>query len=194
MLTETACHCLYAEEHMSTATVFSVNCDPLTEEIEEVFREHYALVYRTAFSVTGSPQDAEDVVQNLFLQILRRGFPGGLREKPKAYLYRAAVNLSINAVRLRQRHVLTNDAERCDAAVETTDDAEAAGLERRLVDAVSQLNPRAVEMLILRYEHDYSDAEIGKLLGTSRTVIAVTLHRARARLKKLLASSSGGKP
>ena len=179
---------------MSTATVFSVNCDPLTEEIEEVFREHYALVYRTAFSVTGSPQDAEDVVQNLFLQILRRGFPCGLKEKPKAYLYRAAVNLSINAVRLRRRHVLTNDAERFDAAVETTDDAEAAGLERRLVDAMSQLNPRAVEMLILRYEHDYSDAEIGKLLGTSRTVIAVTLHRARARLKKLFASSSGEKP
>jgi DNA-directed RNA polymerase specialized sigma24 family protein len=49
-------------------------------------------------------------------------------------------------------------------------------------------------MLILRYEHDYSDAENGKLLGTSRTVIAVTLHRARARLKKLLGGSSGEKP
>jgi len=43
-----------------------------------------------------------------------------------------------------------------------------------------------VEILILHYEHDYSDAQIGKLLGTSRGVIAVTLYRARARLKKLL--------
>jgi DNA-directed RNA polymerase specialized sigma24 family protein len=50
-----------------------------------------------------------------------------------------------------------------------------------------------VEMLILRYEHNYSDAEIGKLLGKSRGVIAVTLYRARARLKKLVRASSGEK-
>jgi DNA-directed RNA polymerase specialized sigma24 family protein len=40
--------------------------------------------------------------------------------------------------------------------------------------------------LILRYEHDYSDAEIAKLLGTSRSAIAVRLFRARARLKKFM--------
>src|SRR5262245_5923799 len=177
---------------MSTATVFNVANEPLADEVEEVFREHYALVYRTAFSVTGSPQDAEDVIQNLFLQILRKGFPPGLKEKPKAYLYRAAVNLSINTVRFRKRHVLTDDAEQLDATVEPGNDA-GADLQERLVDAIAQLNPRWVEMLILRYEHDYTDAEIGKLLGTSRTVIAVTLHRARARLKKLLAGSSGEK-
>jgi RNA polymerase sigma factor (sigma-70 family) len=66
-------------------------------------------------------------------------------------------------------------------------------LQKNLVQAMSQFSPRAVEMLILRYEHDYSDAEIGKLLGTSRGVIAVTMHRARARLKKLLRRSSGEK-
>jgi len=59
-------------------------------------------------------------------------------------------------------------------------------LQARLVAAIAQLNPRAVEMLILRYEHDTSEAEIGRLLGTSRAVVAVTLFRARARLKKLL--------
>jgi len=44
-------------------------------------------------------------------------------------------------------------------------------------------------MLILRYEHDYTDAEIAGVLGTSRGVVAVTLFRARARLKKLLRAS-----
>ena len=44
-------------------------------------------------------------------------------------------------------------------------------------------------MLILRYEHGTSEAEIGRLLGTSRAVVAVTLFRARARLKKLLRAS-----
>ena len=58
--------------------------------------------------------------------------------------------------------------------------------QQRVVHAMAQLNPRAVEMLILRYEHDYNDAEIAKMLGTSRGAVAVTLYRARARLKKLL--------
>jgi RNA polymerase sigma factor (sigma-70 family) len=58
-----------------------------------------------------------------------------------------------------------------------------------LSDALAQLNPRAVEILILRYEHDYSDAEIARILGKSRGAIALTLFRARARLKALLRTS-----
>ena len=46
-------------------TVF--NREQLTEDFEEIVRQHYLLVYRTAYSVTGSPQDAEDVLQNVFL-------------------------------------------------------------------------------------------------------------------------------
>ena len=53
------------------------------------------------------------------------------------------------------------------------------------------VNPKAASILILRYLHNYSDAEIAKLLGTSRGVIAVTLYRSRARLKKLLDASLG---
>jgi RNA polymerase sigma factor (sigma-70 family) len=62
-------------------------------------------------------------------------------------------------------------------------------LQRRLSDALAQLKPRAVEILILRYEHDYSDAEIARILGKSRGAIALTLFRARARLKVLLHKS-----
>jgi RNA polymerase sigma factor (sigma-70 family) len=169
---------------MSTLTVFNVAREPLAEELEEIFREHYSLVYRTAYSVTGGPQDAEDIVQSLFLQLLRLGFPEGLRANPKAYLYRATVNLSLNAVKSRRRRVLLADVDRLEAPVQHVDPD--PDLKKRLVDAMAQLHPRAVEILILHYEHNYSDAQIGKLLGTSRGVIAVTLYRARARLKKLL--------
>src|SRR3954454_22197380 len=91
----------------------------LSEDLDEVFGEHARLVYRTAYGVTGSPQDAEDVVQNLFLQLLRRGFPAEFRNNPKAYLYRAAVNASLNAVKARQRHVSAIDPARLELAVDT---------------------------------------------------------------------------
>lgn len=181
-------------EHMSSVAVFRRPHEPLAEDLEDAFREHSRLVYRTAYSVTGSAQDAEDVVQTLFLQLLRRGLPPAFKTNPKGYLYRAAVNLSLNAVKSRRRRPTAVDPEKLEVADNRPDEREAAvkdDLQARLVDAIAQLNPRAVEMLVLRYEHGTSEAEIGRLLGTSRAVVAVTLFRARARLKRLLRASSG---
>jgi RNA polymerase sigma factor (sigma-70 family) len=178
---------------MSPVAAFTRISDPLSAELEAIFREHSRLVYGSAYSVTGSAQDAEDVVQTLFLQLLRRGFPPGLRDNPKAYLYRAAVNLALNAVKSRRRRDAAVDAARLEIAVETPEDDRSnpeCDLRERLVTAMAQLNPRAVEMLVLRYEHDCTEAEIGRLLGTSRGVVAITLFRARARLKKLLRATS----
>ena len=174
---------------MSLVTVFNATNKEVTQEFEETFREHAPMIYRTAYSVTRTPQDAEDVVQTLFLGMLRRGIPEGLKENPRAYLYRAAVNLSINAVRLRSRHVPITDAELLSTPDnEKTPEAD-ADMQRRLANAIARLNPRAVEVLILRYEHNYSDAEIAKLLGKSRGAVALMLYRARARLKSLLRHS-----
>jgi RNA polymerase sigma factor (sigma-70 family) len=58
---------------------------------------------------------------------------------------------------------------------------------------MAKLSPSAVEILILRYEHNFSDAQIAKMLGKSRGTVAVTLYRARARLKKLLRAAMGDK-
>jgi RNA polymerase sigma-70 factor (ECF subfamily) len=181
---------MHGEEQMSKAIVVNEIGDPLTNELEGIFREHYPMVYRTAYSLTGSLQDAEDIVQSLFLQLLRLGFPRGLRDNSKAYLYRATVNLSLNAVKSRRRQILIEDVELLESPSVPAASGPDPELRRRLLDAMAQLHPRAVEILILHYEHNYSDAQIGKLLGTSRGVIAVTLHRARARLKKLLDASS----
>ena len=56
---------------------------------------------------------------------------------------------------------------------------------------MARLKPRALEILMLRYQRDYSDAQIAALLGTSRGVIAVTLYRIRARLRTLLRFGRG---
>jgi RNA polymerase sigma-70 factor (ECF subfamily) len=142
-------------------------------------------VYRTAYGVTGCAEDAEDVLQTVFLKLLRRGASPDLYKNTKGYLYRAAVNLSLDILQSRQRHVSTRE-------VHVEQPPAGFGLNpygithEELSRALSQLRPRAVEILILRYTHGYSDAEIAKMLGSSRGVIAVGLYRARARLKKLL--------
>src|SRR6185503_19623444 len=107
---------------MSSVAVFRRPHEPLAEDLEDAFREHSRLVYRTAYSVTGSAQDAEDVVQTLFLQLLRRGFPPDFTKNPKGYLYRAAVNLSLNAVKARQRRAAGGDPDRLDIADHRVDE------------------------------------------------------------------------
>jgi RNA polymerase sigma-70 factor (ECF subfamily) len=144
-------------------------------------------------AITGNLEDAEDVVQTLFLRLIRRGLPPGCKQSPKAYLYRATVNMALDSVRARQRQIVSSVAEQLDLPDEANEPSPESAIQGPLVEAIAQLNPRAVEMLILRYEHHYTDAEIGKLLGKSRGVVAVTLYRARARLKKLLRASLGGK-
>jgi RNA polymerase sigma-70 factor (ECF subfamily) len=114
-------------------------------------------------------------------------------KNPKAYLYRAAVNLSLNTIRLRQRHVLTDDAERFEAVGHVAESESAEDLHRRLYAAIAELDPEAAQILILRYVHNYSDAAIARLMGKSRTVIAVRLFRSRARLRKLIRGPLGDK-
>lgn len=177
---------------MSIAAVASMTDVALPSELEDLFREHHRLIYRTAYSVTGSRHDAEDVLQTVFLRLLRRGFPPDLNRNPQGYLYRAAVNLSLNSVRSRKRLHLVDGAERLLAEVPAPESKPDEGVQRSLLDAIAQLKPRAVEILILRYAHGHSDAEIAKMLGTSRGTIAVALFRSRARLKKLLMHASAG--
>ena len=178
---------------MSTLNVSDVIVETLDQEFEEIFREHYQMTYRTAYGVTGNPADAEDVVQTIFLKLLRREFPPDLKKNPKAYLYRAAVNQSLNTIQAKKRHVLTNAPEQFEKIRLAPNSAEE--IHQRLYEAVAELNPASAHILVLRYVHNYTDAEIAKLLGTSRGTIAVSLYRSRARLRKLMGASSvsGGK-
>jgi RNA polymerase sigma-70 factor (ECF subfamily) len=136
------------------------------------------------------------VVQALFLQLWRRGLPTDFGKNPRGYLYRASINLALNIVRARRRQPLALDPAAlqlvADSRAESSPDSSLRSeVHAQLAVAMAQLNRRAVDMLVLRYTEDYSDAEIARLLGTSRVAVAVTLFRARARLKKLLRGASG---
>jgi RNA polymerase sigma factor (sigma-70 family) len=162
----------------------------LQQEFEALFQEHYVMAYRTAYGVIGNPQDAEDVAQTIFLRLLKRKLPPELIQNPRAYFYRAAVNASLNAIQQKKRHVLTDDTDGLEAPPSESDSESAEDVHRRLYEAVAELTPESAHILILRYVHNCSDAEIAKILGTSRGTIAVSLYRSRARLKKLMRASS----
>ena len=169
-----------------------VTAPPLPEAFERVFREHSEFIYRTAYRVTGNPEDAEDVLQTLFVRLLHAERPKHFERNARAYLYRAAVNLSLNVIRNRSRIILADTSDYEGPASRTASRGETE-IRSRLSVALAELSPKAAEILILRHVHGYTDSEIAKLLGTSRGTIAVSLFRSRSRLRKSLRAYLGGK-
>ena len=179
---------------MSIVTTTEPSGPAVAREFDDIFKEHASLIFRTAYGVTASHEDAEDVLQTLFLRLLRRELSAEVRRNPRAYLYRAAVNLSLDIVRSRRRQVPIENPERFETLLAKPEPCCDDDLHRRLYEAIAELKPRSAEMLILRYVHNKSDAEIARMLGVSRGTIALRLFRSRARLKKLLRAQPGEQP
>jgi RNA polymerase sigma-70 factor (ECF subfamily) len=158
-------------------------------ELETLFQSHHDRVFRTAHRVTGSPADAEDVLQTVFLRLVKGKETYDLSENAGAYLSRAAINASLDLVRSRSRAKSVGladvDAESLESRFRNPE-AEHADRELQTLirQAVAGLGKTAGEMFVLRYYECYDNQEIAKLLDTSQMVVGVVLHRARTRLRK----------
>jgi RNA polymerase sigma-70 factor, ECF subfamily len=166
-------------------------------QLEELFRVHGREVFKSAFRVTGSESDAEDVVQNVFLRLLANRHAGRVRrEEAGAYLRRAATNAALDTLRRRRTRgaVPLEDAPPellADLAPGADRQFSSAVLGRALRDGLGQLNPRAAEAFALRYLEGLTNSEVAATLGTSAPVVAVTLHRARRALQKHIEKTVG---
>ena len=158
-------------------------------ELETLFQAHHGRVFRTAQRITGSAADAEDVLQTVFLRLVKGQEEYDWSQNPEAYLSRAAINASLDLLRsrTRSRAVALDDAH-ADSIVSTFRSPEAVHADRELQtlvrQAVSRLGNTAGEMFVLRYYEGFDNKEIAAFMKTSPLVVGVVLHRARTKLRK----------
>jgi RNA polymerase sigma-70 factor, ECF subfamily len=171
------------------AAVAAIPLADASESLSQLFREHHRRVLLAAYRITGNMADAEDIAQSVFLRLATGNTLSPVNAG--SYLYRAAINGALDLLRRRKAAAL--ESLEVIAAEATTDPGNSpdAGLsveELRawLRLAISELTPRAAEMFTLRYLEDLDNREIAAWMGASQAVVAVTLHQARARLKKRL--------
>ena len=158
-------------------------------EMETLFQAHHGRVFRTAHRITGSAADAEDVLQTVFLRLIKGGESYDFANHPEAYLSRAAINASLDLLRSRNRNRAVGLDEVNVSGIESkirNPEVQHADRELQLLirQAVARLGETAGEMFVLRYYEGYDNQEIAKLLGTSQMVVGVVLHRARTKLRK----------
>ena len=154
----------------------------MIKPLDQLYEAHHSMVFRTAYRITGNAADAEDVLQTVFLRLVR-GNPEILN--PESYLRRSAVNAALDMVRARHESD-TLEPERMAASGSCTELAE---LRDQLRRELAKLPPRNAEMFAMRFFEGYTNPEIAKLLGISQVVVAVTLHRTRRKLQKEMGGS-----
>jgi RNA polymerase sigma-70 factor (ECF subfamily) len=153
--------------------------------LEKAFREHHGRVFRAAHRITGNPHDAEDILQTVFLRLAQKGDLSA--ENVPSYLYRAAINASIDLIRARRGSVTLDQAARTLRSADTPERTRESGEVREwLRRALAALPSAAAEMFALRYIEGHGNSEIARMLGVSRVRVAVSLHRTRQRLQQEL--------
>lgn len=146
---------------------------------------HAPAVLAAALRVLNSPADADDVAQEVFLEIFRTKKFAELHDQG-ALVRTMATRRALDRLRRRKgaaelsgREVSRNDFEPCDYAM-------ADELERRLRAALATLPPREAEVFCLVYFEGHSHTVVSALLGVSAGAVAKSLCAARGKLSKAL--------
>lgn len=175
---------------------------PLPEKLtpELVFREYAPRIYNIARRMLGNDADAEDVTQDVLLQVVRKldTFRGD--SQIATWLHRVAVNAALahRAKRAtRQKH---ETGEVADDVLEAAPDAEvrrwnvppdepvlAAEQQAIIEGAIRELPEPFRDVYLLADVEGLPNADIGTMLGLSVAAVKSRLHRARMRMRDLLA-------
>lgn len=141
-------------------------------------RRYAPAVYRLAYARTGSQADAEDVMQEVFLRLLRARPVFDSEDHARAWLLRVAVNCANDLLRrfFRRREGPLAEDMPAPAAPETGS----------VTEAVLSLPARYRIPIHLYYYEDLSVAEIAAATGSSQGTVRSRLFRARALLRKKL--------
>ena len=149
-----------------------------------IFRRYHQPLYRFSLAIVGSPEDAQDALQNTMMKVLR-ALPGEEREiELKPWLYRIAHNESIDLLR-RRRETRPLDVEQVVPGKGLAEDVATRERLRRLLADMRELPDRQREVLVMRELAGLSFDEIAGALGTSSATVRQTLYEARLSLRQM---------
>jgi len=170
------------------------------QSFESLVTRYESKVYRLAIRMLRNPQDAEDALQETFIQVYRGlpGFEG--RSAFSTWLFRLATNACLMKIRHRstqpskllplEDYLPRQEQGEIPQMVDWADRPEDALLTKesreKMMEALEKLPPEYRAVFILRDMEGFSNAETGESLGISVAAVKSRLHRARLALRGML--------
>jgi RNA polymerase sigma-70 factor (ECF subfamily) len=155
------------------------------EAFEEIYRQHHRRVYSLCLRMLGNPAQAEEMTQEVFLQVYRKigDFRGD--SALSTWLHRITINQVL--MQLRRRGVkLEQVEEEANSASGSLNIVDRLALE----EAISELPPGYRTIFILHDVEGYEHNEISDMLNISIGTSKSQLHKARMRLRELLSKGN----
>ena len=162
------------------------------DAIEMFVRQHEAGVFRLALTIVGDQAEAAEITQETFIAALRSLAAYREKQSLKAWLYTIALNYSRSHLRKRKvierlRTTLTG-IFRIESPRQTTPEEVLLQNEKEAAiwNSLNELDVRHRIVVILRYFHELSIAEISEILSVNEGTIHSRLHTAREKLRSAL--------
>lgn len=163
--------------------------------LEGIYLDYHRLMYAQALQITRSGEEAQDVVSDAMMALMKK--IDLLRTLPcnklRAYVVTTVRHTAINLFHRKKRERLTDDATLEDLAGNgRVEDAllARAGVEQ-IKNAIAALPPREKDIMMMKYFRELTDDEISEETGLRPVSIRVHLSRARRHLGELLAKREG---
>lgn len=160
------------------------------DAFEHLYRRHFRRVYSLCLRMTGNPTEAEDLTQDVFVQLFRK--IGSFRGDSAftTWLHRMTVNHVLMHFRKRstKSEVLTEEGETPIQIVKGTENPNAMPIVDRisLENAIAQLPPGYRTVFVLHDIEGYEHEEIARMLGFAEGTSKSQLHKARLKLRNLI--------
>ncbi|MEM7414216.1 MAG: sigma-70 family RNA polymerase sigma factor [Gemmatimonadota bacterium] len=179
------------EPGASTADAIRRAASGDAEALDEIAAAHRSRVLRTAIHLTGDPDLAEDVTQDVFVRLQNAllGFRGDA--DLSTWLYRVTLNLCRDHARRRSRRAEVGLDQINPVDNDTTNPERALALDRlrdALRQALANLPDEQREVVTLRFISDLPYAEIARLTGLPEGTVASRVFRGLRRLGETVES------
>lgn len=152
------------------------------QALEALVREYQRPVYNAAYRILGNPDDAADVTQAAFLKAFENLESYDSNYKFFSWIYRIAINESINQFKRGSREQPLEDDE-VSSSVGPESDAEAGDLSRGIQAGLMDLNEDYRTVIVLRHFSDFSYRQISQVLQIPEKTVKSRLYSARQLMK-----------
>lgn len=160
-------------------------------DYDRLFQEYKQAVYQSAYGILKNEEDAQDIVQEVFITVFEKLHTLRNTKKFRAWVCRIAANLAIDRYRKKQKELLIEDEgniiyliryQTDENIIEKT--VEESERNRVLKEKIHDLRDAYREIIDLYYYEELSYKEIGQLLDINIGAVKSRLYRAKMQLRK----------